>query len=256
MAKKLVSIIMISHNNANYVEESINSVLAQTYTNWELLVIDDASTDNTLEFLLGFLRKDRRITVTQNVFNKGKRHSGNYALRGVKGKYVAFLNVGDTWEPTKLEKQIAFMEEHGYSYTYTEYRLMDVQSKDMGIIQSGLDRVTKSDMLKCCWPCYLTVVYDAKRLGLMQVKFLKISNEYALLLQVSEKADCYLLKESLASNRVYNNISSRLSYFSKLKWRYDVYHVIEKMNTFKSLFMAFANVYYTMRRIKDFRRNS
>ena len=107
MAKELVSIIMISHNNANYVGESVKSVLTQTYQNWELLAVDDASTDNTLEVLLDFLRKDRRVTVTQNVFNKGKRHSENYALKDVKGQYVAFLNVGDTWEPTKLEKQIA-----------------------------------------------------------------------------------------------------------------------------------------------------
>ena len=254
MAKELVSIIMISHNNANYVGESVNSVLTQTYQNWELLAVDDASTDNTLEVLLDFLRKDRRVTVTQNVFNKGKRHSENYALKDVKGQYVAFLNVGDTWEPTKLEKQIAFMKEHGYFYTYTEYRLMDSQSKDMGIIQSGLNRVTKKDMLKCCWPGYLTVIYDAKNLGLMQVKFLKISNEYALLLQVSEKADCYLLKECLANNRVYNKLTNRLSLLNKFKWRYDVYRVIEKMNPIKSFSMACANVYCTLRKMKVYRR--
>ena len=106
---ELVSIIMPSYNTAKYIEESIKSVLAQTYMNWELLIVDDCSTDNTDEIVQPFL-SDKRVKYLKNEKNSGAAISRNRALREAKGKWIAFLDSDDLWMPEKLEKQIAFMK--------------------------------------------------------------------------------------------------------------------------------------------------
>jgi len=114
----LVSIIMPSYNTAPYIAESINSVIAQTYTDWELIIVDDASTDNTDEVVASCHPREggdlsSRIRYLKNDRNRGAAYSRNRALREAKGKWIAFLDSDDLWAPDKLEKQIAFMEKNG-----------------------------------------------------------------------------------------------------------------------------------------------
>ena len=118
----MVSIIMPSYNTAKYISESIKSVQAQTHTNWELIIVDDCSTDNTDEIISEFL-SDSRIRYIKNEQNSGAAVSRNRALREAKGKWIAFLDSDDLWLPDKLEKQIRFMQENGYKFTYTDYRI-------------------------------------------------------------------------------------------------------------------------------------
>ena len=173
--KDLVSIIMLSHNKAQYVEESVRSVLAQTYTNWELLFVDDASKDDTITKMMELkdeIGKDlaHKMRILQTVNTRGTTRNRNEALKAAKGRWIAFLDAGDTWAPEKLEKQIAFMEEHDYAMSYTCYGLMDMASKDRGLIVSGKAHINHKDMLKCCWPAYMTVMYDANKVGRMCVR--------------------------------------------------------------------------------------
>ena len=118
----LVSIIMPSYNTAQYIADSIESVLAQTHENWELLIVDDCSTDNTDEVVAEF-SIDPRIRYLKNAKNSGAAVSRNRALREARGKWIAFLDSDDLWEPEKLEKQIAFMKENNYKFTFTDYRI-------------------------------------------------------------------------------------------------------------------------------------
>lgn len=141
MKYDLVSIIMLSKNRGPYVRESINSVLAQTYQNWELIFMDDFSKDDTILQMMELKGYDRRFKVSKSVENRGSAVSMNSALRDARGRWIAFLNVGDLWEPTKLESQIAFMEEHGYAYTYTKFELIDKDSNSKGIIMGGKEQV-------------------------------------------------------------------------------------------------------------------
>ena len=106
--KELVSVIMPSYNTAKYIGETIKSVQAQTYENWELIIVDDCSTDNTDTAVDPFL-SDERIRYLKNSRNSGAAVSRNYALREAKGKWIAFLDSDDLWFPDKLEKQINFM---------------------------------------------------------------------------------------------------------------------------------------------------
>lgn len=104
MSNDLVSIIMLSKDNGKYVAESVRSVLAQTYQNWELIFMDDSSKDDTIRQMMELKGKDRRFKVSKSVESRGSAISMNSALRDATGRWIAFLNVGDLWEPTKLEK--------------------------------------------------------------------------------------------------------------------------------------------------------
>ena len=117
----LISIVMPSYNTDKYIENSINSVINQTYTNWELIIVDDCSSDNTDEIIRGF--DDIRIRYVKNDRNSGAAISRNRALRLAQGRWIAFLDSDDLWRPEKLEKQLQFMKEHGYSFTFTDYRI-------------------------------------------------------------------------------------------------------------------------------------
>ena len=241
MTNDLVSIIMLSYNKERYVRESVESVLAQTYRNWELIFMDDSSVDDTISLMMDYVR-DRRIRVSQNVQSKGSAASMNSALRDARGRWVAFLNVGDLWEPEKLERQVAFMEERGYDFSYTKYRYIDMESRSRGDMMGGLERVTHRDLTKCCWMGYLTVMYDAEKLGRFQVRNIWEHNDYALWMKVSEWADCYLLPECLASLRVKHRLLSPLPMFDKVRWRYEVFHTVENLNSVISVWLTIRNM--------------
>lgn len=138
----LVSIIMPSYNTENFIGESINSVLNQTYKNWELIIVDDASTDSTDKVVENFLN-DRRIHYIKNKENYGAALSRNFAIKQAKGKWIAFLDSDDIWKPQKLERQINFMVKNKYYFSYTNYIEIDENSKITGKMITGPNKITK-----------------------------------------------------------------------------------------------------------------
>lgn len=251
MSGDLVSIIMLSHNQAQYVEESVRSVMEQTYQNWELLFVDDNSKDKTITMMMdlkdeGKIRKEDytiidRIKVSQTVTDRGVSVNRNGALKEARGRWIAFLNVGDIWAPDKLEKQVAFMKENGYTFSYTQYGLMNNKSQNRGVVIGGKEHVTYQDMLKCCWPAYLTVMYDKENVGKFRLHNIKENNDYSLWLAISEKNDCHLLAENLATMRTPYGIFSRFLRTDKLKWRYEVYRIEEDLGPITSFFYTVRN---------------
>lgn len=167
----LVSIIMPSYNTASYIKESIQSVLNQTYTNWELIIVDDCSTDETDEVINTIT--DSRIKYFKNKENSGAAMSRNKALREARGQWVAFLDSDDLWMPNKLEKQINFMKKNGYTFSYTNYEEIDVDGNRTGIKVTGPKKITKTGMFNYCWPGCLTVMFDANKVGLIQIEDIK-----------------------------------------------------------------------------------
>ena len=139
---ELVSIIMPSYNCGKYVEETIRSVQAQTYENWEIIFMDDCSKDDTIKLVSELREQDSRIKLFQNSVNSGAAVSRNTALREAKGRWIAFLDSDDLWEPSKLEKQVRFMEENGYAFSYTEYQEMDADGNLTGVTISGPKHIT------------------------------------------------------------------------------------------------------------------
>ena len=242
--KELVSIIMPSYNTAQYISQSINSILAQTYSNWELIIVDDCSTDNTDDVVESYL-KDPRIKYLKNEKNSGAAVSRNRALREANGKWIAFLDSDDLWMPQKLERQLFFMEQNGYHFSYTKYSEIDSDSKTRGVHVSGPKRITKAGMYNYCWPGCLTVMYDREVVGLIQIADIKKNNDYAMWLKVCKKANCYLLSEELALYRKGRKGSiSTNSIKTMITWHYKLFHNAEGQCAVSSAFNTVRNIFF------------
>ncbi len=241
---ELVSIIMPSYNTAEYIAESIRSVLAQTYEHWELIIIDDCSKDNTDEVVRPFL-KDSRIKYFKNIKNKGAALSRNRALRIAQGKWIAFLDSDDIWLPNKLMRQTQFMKKNNYHFSYTCYSEIDIKGRKTGVTITGPRRITRKEMYDYCWPGCLTVMFDAEMVGLVQIHNIKKNNDYAMWLKICQKTDCFLLKEELALYRQ-GRIGSVSTHSIKtmIKWHYKLFREAERMNPIKALFFTGRNIVF------------
>lgn len=240
----LVSIITPAFNSEKFIAETIISIQSQTYQNWEMIIVDDSSTDKTAEIISSFQEKDSRIKYIYNSTNKGSAVSRNIALQNAKGKWIAFIDSDDLWHQNKLEKQIEFMMRNNYHFSYTNYCEIDENSNENGIIISGPKIVTNKLMTAYCWPGCLTVMYDAEKIGLMQSVDIKINEEYAMWIKISKLTDCYLLNENLAKYRKHSNSLTSLSYFKLIKWHYEMFKKSERKSTIMSIILTFNNLIF------------
>ena len=248
----LVSIIMPSFNTSRYIAESIESVQAQSYMNWELIIVDDCSPDNTDEVVRPYL-KDGRVRYLKNEKNSGAAVSRNRALREAKGKWIAFLDSDDLWMPDKLEKQIRFMEKNEYHFSYTNYAEIDVDGERNGITVTGPKKINKTGFFNYCWPGCLTVMYDAETVGLIQIADIKKNNDYAMWLKVCQKANCYLLDEELALYRRGRAGSvSTHSIKTMIGWHYKLYREAEKENALSAVFNTGRNMVFGLYKKKRY----
>lgn len=241
--QELVSIIMPSYNTAQYISEAIESVLAQTYPYWELIIIDDGSTDGTYEVIKSYLT-DARIRYIQNLKNRGAAVSRNIGLSEAKGRWIAFLDSDDLWFPDKLKKQIGFMLNKKCSFSYTEYREIDEQSNSVGIKVSGPKKITKIKMYGYCWPGCLTVMYDRNVIGNIQSFDIRKNNDYAMWLKVCQKADCYLLPEVMAKYRIRRGSISNQGYFKLIKWHYKLFRYAEEKSVLCACILTGINIFF------------
>lgn len=247
----LVSVIMPSYNTGEFISKSIKSVQEQTYTNWELLIVDDCSDDNTDEEVNGF--EDDRIHYFKNESNLGAAISRNRALRLAKGRWIAFLDSDDLWLPDKLEKQVSFMIQNQYAFSYTNYEEIDKDGKRIGIRVTGPLKITTQGMVNYCWPGCLTVMYDASKIGLIQIENIQKNNDYALWLKVCQIADCHLLNETLAYYR--RGRSGSISNHRNLelvKWHYKLFHISEKQGFILSLINTMRNIVFGLYKKKKY----
>ena len=239
-----VSIITPTYNSERFIAETILSVQAQTYQDWEMIIVDDCSTDKTAEIVASFQEKDSRIKYFYNSTNKGSAFSRNLALQKAKGKWIAFLDSDDIWHPEKLEKQIEFMTKNNYHFSYTNYCEIDENSKETGILITGPKVITNKLMIAYCWPGCLTVMYDAEKVGIMQTVDIRINEEYALWIKIAKKHNCYLLDENLAKYRRHNNSLTSQSYFKLIKWHYLMFRKSENRNAVSSFIVTLGNMIF------------
>lgn len=252
--KELVSIIMPSYNTGRFMRDTIESVLAQSYTNWELIIVDDCSTDDTDQIVEQYLT-DNRITYIKNETNSGAALSRNRALREAKGKWIAFLDSDDLWEPNKLEKQISFMMNNDYHFSYTNYIEINEDSKPNGRFVTGPKRITKHSMYNYCWIGCLTVMYDAEKIGLIQIADIKKNNDYAMWLKVCRKANCYLLDENLARYRKRSGSISNHGYAILVKWHFHLFRHAEDKSIFTAVVLTVRNLFFGFwKKVKYVRR--
>lgn len=255
MVDGLVSVIMPSWNTSNFIAESIQSVIDQTYENWELIIVDDCSTDNTDEVVARFT--DKRIRYFKNEKNSGAALSRNRGLREARGEWIAFLDSDDLWSPKKLEYQISFMNEHGYTLSYTEYEKIDEESKPLQIYVTGPEKVNKHKMYNYDYIGQLTMMYSAKEFGLIQIKDIKKNNDYAIRLQLYKKSDtcAYLLKENLAKYRVRKVSISHDKFRRKFKSHYDLFHMCDEKPAIIAAWYTCWNMFYGLLKKKNYEKS-
>ena len=250
----LVSVIMPSYNTANFIGKSIEAVKAQTYKNWELLIVDDCSNDDTDEVVKQYL-SDERIKYIKNEINSGAAMSRNKALREARGRWIAFLDSDDLWMPDKLEKQISFMEKNGYHFSYTNYAEIDIDGKKNGITVTGPRKITKTGFYNYCRPGCLTVMYDKDVVGDIQIADIKKNNDYAMWLKVCQKAECYLLEEELALYRRGRAGSvSTQSIKTMIGWHYKLFREAENEIVIVAILNTMRNMVFGLYKKKKFVR--
>jgi glycosyltransferase involved in cell wall biosynthesis len=236
-SEDLVSIIMPAYNCSEYIGITIDSVIAQTYKNWEIIIIDDCSSDNTEEVVKEYISKDPRIIYHKLDENSGAAVARNRAIDLAEGKYMAFLDSDDVWFPEKLTKQISCMKEYGYNFTCTSYTKIDENGNYLNRTIRAQSKRDYNGVLKTC-PGNSTVIYDAESLGKFKIPNIKKRNDYVMWLQVIKKEKyLYGLVEPLSSHRIRTNaISSNKSSLVSYHWK--VYREIEKLSIMESSYLV------------------
>lgn len=244
MVDGLVSIIMPSWNTGRFIAETIQSVLEQTYKNWELIIVDDCSTDNSDIVINSF--NDTRIKYFRNKKNVGAAFARNKAMREARGEWIAFLDSDDLWKPEKLKHQIDFMKKNGYTLSYTEYEKIDEESNPLNIYVTGPQKVNKRKMYNYDYIGHLTMMYSAKEFGLIQIKDIKKNNDYAIRLQLYKRPGtcAYLLKENLAKYRVRKKSISHDRFSKKFISHYKLFHVCDEKPAVVAMWFACWNMFY------------
>ncbi len=232
----MVSVVMPAYNCGGFIAESIASVQAQTHTNWELLVADDCSTDNTTQVVEAISAADPRVKYLRLEKNSGAAAARNLAIENAAGRYIAFLDSDDLWYPQKLEKQLDFMQKKGSAFSCTAY---DCIKENGEKTSRKVVPFKKADYNLCLfYGCCIgnsTAMYDCEKHGKFFVPPIRKRNDFALWLQVLKKEKyVHGLQEVLASyrNRKESLSKNKLGLF---KYHWQLYREIEGMNVFKSL---------------------
>lgn len=236
-----VSIITPNYNGEAFIAETIQSVLNQDFLAWELIIVDDMSTDNSLEIIQSF--EDNRIKLIQLEKNQGAAIARNEGIRQAQGRWIAFLDGDDVWMPDKLSHQINFMLKNNYAFTYTAYEKMNEFGQQIGQIPVP-EKVDYYDLLKTCSIGCLTAIYDTEQLGKIYMPIIDKRQDYGLWLRILKEIDyAYGLNDNLAKYRVRSHsISSNKFLAARYQWL--VYRKIEKLSFFSTLFYMISYAYY------------
>ncbi|MBR5052047.1 MAG: glycosyltransferase family 2 protein [Bacteroidaceae bacterium] len=247
--EELVSVIMPSYNGAKYIAASIDSIISQTYKNWELIITDDCSNDGTQDIIKAYEAKDNRIRGYYFDKNQGSGATRNKCIEEARGRYLAFCDSDDRWLPEKLEKQIAFMQEHDYAFTYASYYTCDEEGTVNGIIiapeKQTLTNTKRDDKIG-----FLTAVYDTKHCPKMMMPLQRKRQDWAYVLMIHQKVgNAYAIKEPLGIYRLHQNGISH-NKWSLVKYNAAVYQEVfgySKLQSYAYLFTFFLPTYFSKR---------
>ena len=233
--KPIVSIITPTFNSEKYIAQTIESIQSQTFEDWELIVADDASNDSTLEIVREYEKRDSRIKTLKNKNNHGAGITRNRAIKSSKGRYIAFCDSDDLWKPTKLKKQLEFMNLEGLAFTFSSYDLINEKGfyKKQIICPKELDykKILRNNYVGC-----LTAIYDTNKLGKRYFKTIRKRQDWVLWIEILR--DIHKTKgltESLARYRKLNNSLSFKKY-NLIVYNWSVYNKILEFSFIKSLY--------------------
>ena len=188
MTDTLVSIITPCYNGEEYVAQTIRSVLAQSYKNWEMILVDDGSTDGSGQIIREFIKQDSRISLLRQE-NAGSAAARNAGIRAARGRYLALLDADDLWEPDFLEKQLAFMDQTGALCVCCGYLCIDKNGEQVHPPVIPKPVITQKDMLVRNHIGCLTGLYDTAPHGKVYLdeSLKSIRDDYAFWLTIVQK---------------------------------------------------------------------
>lgn len=224
---------MPAYNAEKYIQEAIESVIRQTHTNWELVIIDDCSMDKTRLIIESFM--DNRIKYHLLPKNKGVVYARNFGIDNSNGNYITFLDSDDYWKDNKLEKQLNYLKDYKCHFVYSDYRKINEDGTFRGRIKVKKE-VTFSELLKSNIIGCLTVFIDKKVLENLRFRSAICSEDYIMWLDILKTIDKAVgINEELAYYRVLNN--SRSS--NKVKvvvYQWKIYREVLSMNFISSVY--------------------
>ena len=247
--KPLVSILMPAFNAEKYIGEAIISIQNQTFANWELIIVDDCSTDATVKIVQAASAKDTRILLKQLPQNSGTGIARNLALSVSNGRYIAFLDADDLWRNDKLQKQLDFLQTNNFGFCFSYYDLITAEGTETGTQITAPNTLSFSNMFACNWIGNLTAIYDSEMVGKLTIDSSRKRQDWILWLKILKKVPfAYAIPESLAYYRV-GNQSVSSSKIALLKHNYNVYRKHHKLNVFGSLIsmLQFLTVHFLVK---------
>lgn len=242
MNKPNVSIIVPVYNAAGFIHDTINSIFNQTYNNYEILVIDDDSKDDTVKIIQRLKSNEKRIKLINLDSNFGPATARNYGIKNATGKYIAFLDSDDIWLPHKLEKQIGFMEKNNSNFSFTSYRLCDEAGIYLNKRTTAPAEISYKELLKYNWIGTSTVMFNAETLGKHYMPYLRNRQDWGLWLSLIKKAKvAHFIDEPLVEYKIrQNSISKGKIRLIKYHWR--IYREVENFNLLKSSYFLGINL--------------
>ena len=230
----LVSVIMPTYNSAEFIGAAIQSVQNQTYLNWELFVIDDASNDATIALVEDFVSLDSRIKLYQNPKNVGAGASRNTGIKAAKGSFIAFLDADDLWIPEKFVVQVDFMLKNNLAMSFSSYRLMSETGELLPEIVLALPELSYKKLLRSNYVGSLTGMYNVDKIGKIYSPLLRKRQDWGLWLSVLEKSGSALgILKPLAYYRLRkNSISNNKT--ALLKYNFQIYNRVLDYSFLKS----------------------
>ncbi|MBU9712945.1 glycosyltransferase family 2 protein [Evansella tamaricis] len=245
---ELVSIITPAYNSEKFISDTIESVINQTHRNWEMIIVDDYSTDGTVDIINKYQSSDSRIKLIQLEQNSGPAIARNTAIQHAKGRYLAFLDSDDQWLSEKLEKQIRFMKDKQIAFSFSNYFLLNEEGEEIGSIDDAPQIVSYQQLLKHNMIGCLTVMIDKNRTGEVKMMDIRSRQDYVLWLSLCKRGfQAFGIQEKLAKYRVVeNSLSSNKIKMAKQNWK--VYREIEKLSLLKSGWYFFNYLYFKFKK--------
>ncbi len=232
----LISIVVPTYNCEKYILETLKSIKSQTYRNFEVLIIDDCSTDNTYNTIKDLLQEDCRFIYHRLEVNSGAAIARNTAVEMSKGSFIAFIDSDDLWVEYKLEKQIKFMKDNNYPFTATQFGRIDQNGIKLKWVSKYIKVRNYNKLLKRS-PGNSTVMYNANVLGKTYIPNIRKRNDYVMWLSIIKKSkSIYEINEVMSYYRIREDSLSR-NKKSLLKFQWNVYRDIEKLSLFKSTYL-------------------
>lgn len=236
------------HNANSTVRASISSVVGQTFKDWELIVVNDSSTDSSADKVAALAAADPRIRLLQNTGERGAAHARNVGVEAARGRYIAFLDSDDLWLPTKLDRQIELLQSTGAPLAYSWYVKVDGDAEvdaatfvpDKRLVRAPL-RLTYRHMLKQDYIGFLTAIYDTQTLGKRYFPPLKRRQDYAMLLSIMREGhEAFGVGEPLAVYRAARSGSLSSNKFRVGKYNWHIYRNVEELPLHRAV-LAFTN---------------